>query len=80
MAREKDGYREQLELILELYPGRVSLTVGEAAKILHCDARAVKAAIMRKVDPLPAQNIAKSGAMNKRYMIPVTALAKWSIG
>ena len=37
-------------------------------------------AIMRKVDPLPAQNIAKSGAVNKRYMFPVTALAKWSIG
>lgn len=77
---EKQGYREQLEVLLKMFPNRTALNVQEVAKVMNCNERTVKAAIERRKDPLPARNIAQSSAQRKRYLIPITALARWQIG
>ena len=79
MARELDGYREALELLRELYPGRTALKIPEAAAALGVHTQTLTAAINRKRNPLPAQNVS-GGARNKSYVIPLTALARWQCG
>lgn len=74
--REKEGYREQLARIAEVYPNRVALSVSEAAKILGVDKRTVLRLIESK--KLVANNI--SSGDKKRYIIPVTALARIAAG
>ena len=76
MSREVNGYREALELLRELYPGRSTLRLNEAAEAMGVHTQTIAAAIRRKKNPLPAQNISR-GAKNKSYLIPITALARW---
>lgn len=79
MPREKANYREQLALINDLYPDKITLTVPEAAQVLGVDRRTVRAMIERKCNPLPAQIVGKTN--NKiRYLIPKTAVARFSAG
>ncbi|MCI7735195.1 MAG: hypothetical protein MSK39_10460 [Dysosmobacter sp.] len=42
MAREKEAYRDNLERILEAFPGREIITQKELAAWLHMDSRTVK--------------------------------------
>ena len=79
MAREIEGYREALELLRELYPGRCTLKVPEAAKALGVHIQTITAAITRKKNPLPARNIS-AGSRYRSYVIPITALARWQCG
>lgn len=79
MSREINGYREALELLKELYPGRTTLRVSEAAEALGVHTQTITAAITRRHNPLPAQNIS-GGGRNKSYVIPITALARWQCG
>ena len=79
MAREMPGYREMLELISIKYPERTSLSVEEVAKLLGVHRQTVTAAITRKRNPLPAQNIGV-GTKNKSYIIPIPAFAHWQCG
>ncbi len=78
MAREKQDYREQLALLSSLFPGRCNLTVAEAAKAMGVDRRTIKALIERRTDPLPATRVG-SGKVNKSYIIPIAALARYSV-
>ena len=75
--REKDGYRDQLAHLNELYPNRVTLSVSETAKALGIDRRTVVRLIDEK--KLVAMNIGERGK-NKRYIIPLTAVAKFAVG
>lgn len=75
--REKDGYRDQLARLNELYPNRVTLSVSETAKALGIDRRTVVRLIDAK--KLVAMNIGERGK-NKRYIIPLTAVAKFAVG
>lgn len=75
--REKDGYRDQLTHLNELYPNRVTLSVSETAKALGIDRRTVVRLIDEK--KLVAMNIGERGK-NKRYIIPLTAVAKFAVG
>lgn len=75
--REKEGYREQIERLAEIYPGKVALTVVEAASVLGIDKRTVLLLIQRK--KLAATDISK-GQKNKRYIIPITAIARMTAG
>jgi excisionase family DNA binding protein len=79
MGREKVNFREQLGLLNDLFPGKITLTVSEAASVLGVDRRTVRAMIERKYNPLPAQIVGKTN--NKtRYIIPKTAVARFSAG
>ena len=75
--REKEGYREQIERLAEIYPGKVALTVVEAASVLGIDKRTVLLLIQRK--KLASTDISK-GQKNKRYIIPITAIARMTAG
>lgn len=75
--REKVGFREQLERLAEIYPDKVTISVPEAARVLGIDKRTVVALIQKKI--LPAMNIS-SGGKNKRYIIPITAIARMAAG
>ena len=75
---EKPGYRDQLEVLLEKFPGRATLTVPEVAEVLCVSALTVRNMIRRKQNPLPAQNM--STKKHAIYHIPITALARWQLG
>ena len=48
MAREKEAYRDNLERILEAFPGKEIITQKELARWLHMDSRTVKATFPMK--------------------------------
>ena len=75
--REKTNYREQLEVLTKLYPGKVTLSVSETSRALGIDRKTVTALIEKNV--LPATNVGL-GKQNKFYIIPITAIAKFSVG
>ena len=75
--RDKQGYREQFERLAEIYPGKITLSLTEAASALGIDKRTVMVMIDKK--KLPATDIS-TGKKNKRYIIPITAIARFAAG
>lgn len=75
--REKQGYREQIERLAEIYPGKITLSLSEAASALGIDKRTVVTMIEKK--KLAATDIS-AGGKNKRYRIPITAVARFAAG
>ncbi|MBQ8371538.1 MAG: helix-turn-helix domain-containing protein [Clostridia bacterium] len=77
--REKNGYRDELENIREVFGADVNtLTVEQTARFLGVERRTVSRLIKRKKDPLPAKNV---GCGSKpAYSISITALARWRCG
>lgn len=74
--KEKEGYREQLERLAEIYPNKITLTIPETAKALGIDKRTVLNFI--KTKKLSALNIS-NGKERKRYVIPLSSVAKISL-
>lgn len=72
---EKAGYRENYELLRELFPGRATVTTTEAAEALGSDVRTIRAATELVRDPLPSRKIGE-----KKIVIPIPALARWMCG
>lgn len=68
---EKQGYRELLKQFQMLYPGRVTITVKEAARCMSASERAVRDAIKRSKNPLP------SCRLGGRVLIPIASFARW---
>lgn len=75
--RVKDGYYEQIERIAEIYPNKVALSVTETSKVLGIDRRTVLSLIQQK--KLAATDIS-TGKSNRRYIVPVSAVAKFTTG
>ena len=42
MAREKDGYRDNIEQLNRLYPSHEALSLTEVAQVLNCSAKTVQ--------------------------------------
>lgn len=42
MAREKEGYRDNIEQLNRLYPSHEMLTQAEVAQVLNCSTRTVR--------------------------------------
>lgn len=81
MPREKEGYREHLEYLVQKidrsYPdAKGMLSVEQVADILGCNEKTVLNCIHRRSNPLPAVNIASG---RKLWKIPVTGLARWTL-
>lgn len=74
--REKKDYREQVGLLNDLYPNKITLSVVETASVLGIDKRTVRALIDRKA--LPATQI--GGKKKKIYIIPKAAVARLASG
>lgn len=74
MAREKEGYRENLELLGEAFPGKKMLTVEEVSDYLGCDRRTITGLIEK--GKLVAVDIGM-GKYNV-YRVPVREVARLS--
>ena len=66
MPREKQDFRENLALLRELYPGKVTLTIQEACALIGRDRRT-----LLKDRAFPAQKI------GGRYIVPLVGLARY---
>lgn len=42
MAREKDGYRDNIEQLNRLYPSHEALSITEVAQVLNCSTKTVQ--------------------------------------
>jgi hypothetical protein len=71
---EKEGYRENLEFLSSMFPGRATLTVKEAAGIMSCTINTVYAAVKRRRFPLPSQKL------GGKTVIPIPSFARWMAG
>ena len=66
------GYYEQLELIRDIYPDKITLSVAECAALMGVDIRTVYAMTRRVKDPLPTKLIG-----TKKVVVPIPSLARW---
>lgn len=66
MPRELEDYRDNLELLGRLYPGKATLTVEETAQIIGCH----KQTIVENND-IPVIKI------GRRLAVPVVGLARY---
>lgn len=69
MPREKEGYREQLEFLMGLCPGVAAVDIKTCEKLTGCERHT-----LMNDKTFPAQKV--SG----KYIIPLTALARWMCG
>lgn len=72
--REKQDYREVLADIKLDFGDIKMLTVNQAAELLQCDPRTIKALIESR--KLTAVDIGTTG-VNKQYRIPAASLARF---
>lgn len=70
--KDKEKWKETLEVLRETFPGRLSISVKEAATVLGVDSDTIYEAIRNKTKTLPYQRVSK-----KKIIIPVVGLAKW---
>lgn len=75
--RVREGYYEQVERIAEIYPDKAALSVSETAKVLGIDRRTVMSLIHSR--KLSATDVS-TGKSNRRYIIAVSAIAKFTAG
>lgn len=68
---EKPGYRENYELLKELFPGKLAITVQEAARVMNSDIKTIYAAVRLVRNPLPAQKLCG------KLVIPIPGFARW---
>lgn len=68
MPRELDGYRQQLERLAELYPGKEFLTIQEVCKMFRCNRRKLLSDKTFPVKQFNGRGI---------YYIPIVGLARW---
>lgn len=68
---EKEGYRESLNMLMEMYPGRVALSVKEVAQITDSNVSTIYDATKRVKKPIPSKKL------GGKVVIPITSLARW---
>lgn len=68
---EKEGYREALKMLMDLYPGRMALTVKEVAEATDSNISTIYDATKRVKKPLPSKKL------GGKIVIPITSLARW---
>lgn len=66
MSREKVDYRDNLEMLREMFPGRMTITIQEACALLGREKRSLLGD-----RSFPAQKI------GGRYAVPIVALARY---
>lgn len=68
---EKEGYREALEMLHAMYPGKIVLSVKEVAEATGSNIGTVYEATKRVKKPLPCKRL------GGKVVIPITQLARW---
>lgn len=76
MPREKEGFREQLARLDELYPGREAISIQEASALLGLYRRT-----LLEDESFPAKKIgAPRSSRGGKYVVPKVPLARWMCG
>lgn len=70
MDREK--HKETLEILRETFPGKLSISVKEAAMVMGVDPDTIYEAIRNKTKTFPYQKVSA-----KKIIIPLVGLSKW---
>lgn len=68
---EKQGYRENLEFLVDKFPDKSAISIKEAAKTLDMSESTIRDAIKRRMNPFPAKKV------GGRVIIPIPQLARW---
>lgn len=68
---EKQGYRDTLVMLQDMFPGKAAITVKDAAAVLGSNIGTVYEAIKRRRSPLPSKKLAG------KIVIPIPAFASW---
>lgn len=74
MPREKEGFREQLARLDELFPEKEILSMNEVCKMLRADRHTLlrdRTFPVKKVGGTPGKEF------NGRYLVPKVGLARW---
>lgn len=66
MPREKEGFREQLQSLMERFPGKEAVGLEACCEMLDTDRR-----VLLKDKTFPAKKV------GGKYMIPLVGLARW---
>lgn len=66
MPREKERFREQLELLQSMYPGVVAVDIKTCEKITGCNRHT-----LMNDKTFPAKKVCG------KYIVPLVALARW---
>lgn len=73
MPREKEGFREQLARLDEIFPGKEAIGICEVSKMLG-----VYRATLLHDKTFPARKIGETNKpMGGKYIVPKVALARW---
>lgn len=68
----KPGYDENYSLLLKMFPGRISISVKEAAQALGVAESTIRTAISRVRNPFPARRLTSG-----KIVISIPQLARW---
>lgn len=66
MPREKDGFREQLELLQGLFPGVAAVDIKTCETLTGCERHT-----LMNDKTFPAKKV------GGKYIVPLVALARW---
>lgn len=66
--RDREGFRDQLQSLREQFVGQECLTLDQSSKLLGLD----RAALLADKE-FPAKKV------GKKYIIPITQLARWMV-
>lgn len=66
MPREKEGFREQLEILMSKFPGREAIGIAECCTVLGTDRR-----VLLADRTFPAKKV------GGKYLVPLVGLARW---
>lgn len=69
VPREKEGFRDQLQNLMDRFPGREVIDLKEAAAMLEVCPRTLK---VNKTFPAK-----KMGGKTAKYIVPLVGLARW---
>lgn len=70
MAREKEGFRDQLERLSSKFPGVEAIGMNEAAELIGVQKRT-----LLNDKTFPAKKLGKS--KTSKYIVPLVSLARW---
>jgi len=66
MAREKVDYRDNLEMLRDMFPGQMTITIQDACRLMNRDKRSLLGD-----RAFPAQKV------GGRYAVPIVGLARY---
>ena len=68
---EKQGYRETREMLESRFPGKIAISVKDAAEVMDANINTVYEAVKSRRNPIPSQKL------GGKIVIPLAQFARW---